>query len=1217
MDSPASSNQGREGGPRKFAYNREGAREREMHLYLPYWGFTDTEKFAQQSIGDYPNASRDNVLTVFAQLAALRMNAQRALISLFDQKMQHVVAESTPSLALRGSEGRERSEALWLGVRRFPRKKIAMCYHAMKSFIEDGRDIFVVNDLTRDSRFQHHDSVTGPPHNKFYVSVPIQSPDDYIIGSVAVLDDKPRGGITKEQETFLKELSATVMDHLLSQRAMREEYREEKMVRALGLFVKGKSDLNDWFYSRDAPDLRYGGKITEVNKRLEQLRFSASSGEDEHEENAEESENSQSAPNPASVPDDKYISPVQRYGQDGEDADNEEHEHEQDREDEDHVEKHPGDEKQQRKQRPKLSPTTSQLQESLAPYNVRSVVGRAATMIYQALDVEGAMFIDASVYARRQTVGSPNHASEKPEEYNLQHQADRGAGEDEVPSATHPQSPSGSDASEEDADHGARSLVLGHYTSSTSDKGVNINDSHYVSLSGNFVSHLIDQYPRGKIFHIEEDGSISLSYEGIADDMDYSQSGSRGAQTTDAEHKDVEQETMDIKQLMKILPDARCISVYPVWDFQRGRWFTVCVVWTNDPGRVLSEPKDLTYLAAFSNTVMAEVSRLDLEAADRAKSDFISSISHELRSPLHGLLGTVELLQEMANTYAQRSLIETVYSCGRTLLDTLNHLLDYAKINTLTRPRPSDKGGALITDVSKPQPAVPGSMQDEDLSVLVQEVVEGLLAGAEYQRRGTDAGNEGSKHGENPRTRLITIVDIEWQESWRFSVYAGAWRRVVMNLFGNALKYTQTGYIRLLMRSDTLKVKGKQIVPAIRMTFSDSGRGMSKDFLTNHLYSAFLQEDTTSPGLGVGLHLVHQIVKSLDGQIKFSSEVGKGTDVDVILPITTAEHASPPSPLAQGVLKEKLRGKTVSLFTKSSRMGDLGFDTQVFGNILSSLGHMISGWFGLRVLTDEELDTERPDLAIVTEHEYRSYYRPGSSEPKPGTGEIQPTLPLIVLSARTSSWKMLGESVDDSVIFLTQPVSPKTLATAFEHCLGQEPRSGDATPMKLPSPVPEANNRESDQDGVQSQPPRRDSPATGNANKEKGARNILLVEDNQVNLKIIEMCVKTGGFTYRTAKNGLEAVERFKADRYDAVVMDISMPVMDGLTATREMRQLERKLKRPPATIIILTAVLSSSMQQEAMMSGVNLFLTKPTPLKQLKGILRNLADGKDLSAKA
>ena len=917
--------------------------------------------------------------------------------------MQHVVAEATPGLSLRGTEECEQTNGLWLGVCRLPRQKITMCYYAVRSFVEDGQDIFVATDLAKDERFKHHPSVSDNPHNRFYVSVPIQSPDAYVIGSVAVLDDQPRNGVSDEQVHFMKELSATVMDYLLSQRAMREEYREEKMVRALGLFVRGKSDLAEWFYGRSSPDKKYGSQMAHVSRRLEQLQVSGSRPDDE--ENQQEWPSEDGEPAKAKAREQKknrYRSPVRKF---------------ENRRETDSGDTNETDSKESKRQRPRLSPTTSHIQETLVPSSVRSVVNRAASLIYQALDVEGAMFIDASVYARRQTVGSTETTHDTPGAYSIDNKVD----EDQIPSASCPESgfPGSADDEKE-----ARSLVLGHFTSSTSDQAENLKDSHYVSLSGAFVSHLIDQYPRGKIFHIEEDGSIALSYEGLADEMDYSETGARGAQTTDAQKKDVQQETMDIKQLMKVLPDARCIAIFPVWDFQRSRWFTVNLVWTDDPGRVLSEPKDLTYMAAFSNTVMAEVSRLDLEAADRAKGDFISSISHELRSPLHGLLGTVELLQDMVNSYAQRSLIETIYSCGRTLLDTLNHLLDYAKINTLTRPRPSDvagrQGGA---DVTKPQSAVPGFLQDEDLGVLVQEVIEGLLAGAEYQRRGPNDNNEVAMKNDvnTPKPRLMTIVDIEWQDSWQFSVHAGAWRRVVMNLFGNALKYTRTGYIRLLMKKATLAIDGKDPRPAVHITISDSGRGMSKDFLRNHLYSAFLQEDTTSPGLGVGLHLVHQIVRSLNGQIKFTSEVDRGTNVDVVLPVTPPERSTSIQSSDYPDLRDKLNGMTVSLFTRSSQMGDLGFDSQTFEDVLSNLGHMVSGWFGLRVLNQEELDHERPDFAIVTEHEYSKYYRQGSSEPTPDSSEIKPSLPLIVLSAGTSSWKALGESVDESVIFLTQP----------------------------------------------------------------------------------------------------------------------------------------------------------------------------------------------------
>ncbi|KAL4929028.1 GAF domain-containing sensor histidine kinase [Aspergillus undulatus] len=998
------------------------------------------------------------------------MGAQRAMISLFDRTSQHVVAEATPDLALRG----DCSDSLWLGVQQFSRESITMCYCAVRSFVDEDRHMFFCGGLTQDKRFKDHPSVTGYPQNRFYVSVPIVSPDDYVIGSVAVLDGKPRETVTLEQEQFLQELSATVMDHLLAQRAMREEYREEKMVRALGLFVKGKGNLSEWFSSDEVPEKKYVGQLAHVNKRLEELQVSTSGRGSEQLQDGEH----EPAEDGEAEDDDNQDDPVHKYKKDGE-------EHEE--------------AKPPKKKRPKMSPTTSQLRESIAPPDARSVVNRAASMIYQALDVEGAMFIDASVYARRQTLSSTAPKSKNREAHI--------------------------DSKNLDDDHDSRSLVLGHYTSSTSKKGVNLDDSHYVTLSGDFVGHLIDRYPRGMIFHLEEDGSISLSYEGLADNMDYAQSGSRGALTTEPELENMQQEEQDVQRLKKILPDARCIAIYPVWDFQRGRWFTVCLVWTNDPGRVLSEPKDLTYLAAFSNTVMAEVSRLDLEAADRAKSDFISSISHELRSPLHGLLGTVELLQELVESYAQRSLVETIYSCGRTLLDTLNHLLDYAKINTLTQSSSQSPGPSM------PRGPVSGSLQEEDLSVLVQEVVEGLLAGTEYQRQGQAShGSEASTEKEskegNPASRLMTIVDIEWKDSWLFNIYSGAWRRVVMNLFGNALKYTQSGYIQLLMKSDTLLENGQE-TPAVHMTFSDSGRGMSQDFLTNHLYSAFLQEDTTSPGLGVGLHLVYQMVKSLKGTIEFTSALGRGTAVDVILPVELPAQstilAPPRGPFVS--LKEQLSEKTVSLFMRSSREGDLGFATEVFDTILVSLGHMISEWFGLRVLTAEETTSQMPDFVVVTEHEYRNYYQEGSNLPITDSAAIRPSYPLIVLSARTSSWEAIEESVEGSVIFLTQPVSPKTLATAFKHCLGPSTRSRGSSQPSLSPPVKPAadeklpfeslpaentnvqkdetldpvvaNVSEKGKDG-QSRSPREEP-----YNEKEGTKRILLVDDNQVNLKVV------------------------------------------------------------------------------------------------------------------
>lgn len=982
--------------------------------YLPYWGYSTSEKFAQQSAGNRPNASRDNVLTVFAQLASLRLDAKRALISLFDRTTQHIVAEATPRLSLRGAKDDDKS--LWQGVQQLPRENIPMCNMAMQTFTKNEGKSFFVPDLTQDPRFQSHNSVTGSPHNRFYVSVPIRSPDDYVIGSVAVLDDEPRVAMTEEQTQFLQELSLTVMDHLMSQRAMREEDREERMVRALGLFVQGKSNLTEGISSVDHSEQTAGHQLAEIDQKLENFQISddvskvpESSTEElppdqtNGQHNGQEkggrgrvAEITSSAKNQTvteSGKNSRSRSPVQLFKRD-------------------ESKLRDSEERDENERRPPLSPTTGQLQEKLAPSSVQNILERASRLMNQALDVEGVMFLDASVYARRQMLGPTNGKRESgPRDFEIEHETQ-----------THWESMG-------DESSGPKSLVLGYSTSSSASSEENDQQArHYLSLPGAFISHLIEKYPRGKIFHIEDDGSVAVTYEGLADDVSqaYFIGGKKVAEAS-AEEKDIRQENMDIKYLHRALPGARCIGIYPVWDFQRGRWFTVNLVWSNDPGRVLSEPKDLTYVAAFSNSVMAEVSRMDLEAADRAKGAFISSISHELRSPLHGVLGTVELLQESVNTYSQRGLVETIHSCGRTLLDTLNHLLDYAKINTLTQSQASG-GENMQTNRSVAKAAVPGVIQDQNLSSLVQEVVEGLIAGREFLDREGDYApglrnrdRKSSRVSENgdDRSQLLTVVDIEWQENWHYSVYAGAWRRIVMNLFGNALKYTDAGYVRLFMKQDTISVHD-EILPAVRITIADSGRGMSQDYLLHNLYTPFIQEDNQSPGLGVGLSLVHQIVNSLSGRIEIRSKVGQGTEVDVVLPISGPESI-PVSKCPFLGLQKCLKGKSVSFFTKSFERGNLGIKQEVFSDIRSSLTRMVQDWFDLEVLDLDELDQKRPDFLIVTENEYRAFaHSPENSDIRQSM-EPQHAYPLIVLSGHTGNWKVVKENSRDRAIFLSQP----------------------------------------------------------------------------------------------------------------------------------------------------------------------------------------------------
>jgi CheY-like chemotaxis protein len=121
---------------------------------------------------------------------------------------------------------------------------------------------------------------------------------------------------------------------------------------------------------------------------------------------------------------------------------------------------------------------------------------------------------------------------------------------------------------------------------------------------------------------------------------------------------------------------------------------------------------------------------------------------------------------------------------------------------------------------------------------------------------------------------------------------------------------------------------------------------------------------------------------------------------------------------------------------------------------------------------------------------------------------------------------------------------------------------------------------------------------------------VLLVDDNEINLKILVTFMRKLGYNYDTATDGLQALEKYKAaaaeGKFEFVLMDISMPVMDGLVSTREIRAFERKnsLLDSPSIIIALTGLASAKAQQEAFASGVNLFLTKPIMLKTLMSLL-------------
>jgi GAF domain-containing protein len=186
-------------------------------------------------------------LTAFAQLGALRLNARRGLITLSSRDTEYILAEASRSISLQQDDDKE--DRLWHGAG-FLKKNRGLGSDLVKLFCnpETATSYVMINDLTKDDIFKDKCVVVGPPFVRALASVPLISPlNKMVIGAYTVVDDKPRGNLDEAQVQFMKDMSITIMDYLEAGRLKNKEYRAERMVKAIGLFIEGKETLREWW----------------------------------------------------------------------------------------------------------------------------------------------------------------------------------------------------------------------------------------------------------------------------------------------------------------------------------------------------------------------------------------------------------------------------------------------------------------------------------------------------------------------------------------------------------------------------------------------------------------------------------------------------------------------------------------------------------------------------------------------------------------------------------------------------------------------------------------------------------------------------------------------------------------------------------------------------------------------------------------------------------
>jgi signal transduction histidine kinase/CheY-like chemotaxis protein len=686
--------------------------------------------------------------------------------------------------------------------------------------------------------------------------------------------------------------------------------------------------------------------------------------------------------------------------------------------------------------------------------------------------------------------------------------------------------------------------------------------------------------------------------------------------------------------LQLLLHQSRSLIFMPLWDSARQAFYAGMLGRPVDPIRVFKE-HDLLSLSIYGRILTAEITRLgmylssinqkillifsptDATDTEATKSDFVSSLSHELRSPLHGCLGAVEVLRETALDKTQKDLLGMIDSCASTLLFTMNHLLDFSKINDLDRTQSRSRKTSQGETSPPSLRETFGQASEDYVCRIVQGVVEGVWYGhdreqAAHEREPSTLPRDHIMQfdRDSPIAKYKDVAVFLYMEShaaWFSMVSAGAWKRLVMNLFGNSLKFCQRGQIEVTLKmvSDPKDPEKK----LAHLAVSDTGIGMSENFLKHSLYRPFVQADSLISGTGLGLNIVKQIVKDLQGTISVKSALGVGTRFDVFIPLVerlTIAGETIPDGGEMLDPEANLGGRTLCLLsaphTKTTSTDISSKRTRLVHSYVKSIAE---NWFNLNIVSAATVDEVYADIYVAEVSDYASCARLTQES------SDMSDRPRIIVVGNEREISRARPKFSDSVVELNYPLGPRSLSHAL-HAAMKTPQASKIVAVPNTSSSSEQAYETLDIESVIYEPEdvTSDHPTEADSANLVPTEHLLLVDDNTINLKLLSTFVKKLSFAARTAVDGEDAFETYKrfakSKPFTTILMDISMPKMNGFESSRAIRDFEVENNLPPSKIIALTALGSEASRREAEASGIDEFQTKPVALKTLKGLLQN-----------
>lgn len=561
-----------------------------------------------------------------------------------------------------------------------------------------------------------------------------------------------------------------------------------------------------------------------------------------------------------------------------------------------------------------------------------------------------------------------------------------------------------------------------------------------------------------------------------------------------------------------------------------------------------------------------------------------------------------------------------INSCSRTLLDTLSMVLDWSKVNAFERDwkgvRPKRRAGSLPgrkgLDLSQSQ-LLPRLYDNVDLANVLREVIESSVISHRFQdvqgvdftdmrpsarglesdessdqKRSSRASSREKLHSD-PVKVLLNLADPP--ESWIYLTQPGAYRRMIMNLVGNGLKYTKEGHVKVSLRSESASFVSttgandeEDAYDNIILEVEDTGKGISAEWLRTKAFTPFTQEDPLTAGTGLGLSLTRSIVEMLEGTINVSSVVGRGTTIRVSIPMLP-QHASTPT------TEKEMSSRDWTVTPKSAERGSsikITFEPTQLAPQINKGG----------VNVDLTAPKSRPSTSSTLP---TTGYPKFSELPFPGPQNAFETTPPR-FARRISSIAPTDIGTSAMVNQTICDAAPSTLSN-------NEGKSDVAAPPQPARSVTE--------------PPLTMSQLTA-----RYAR-ILLVDDNDINLRLLSTYMSKMQYTkVTTACDGRIASDAFKAaldttTPPHVIFMDLSMPVLDGFDAVREIRLHEHAhkasfpaaLTTTPAYIVALTGLASEKDRSRAYEAGVDLYMTKPASYKEISKMMKTWEAGLGASA--